>query len=363
MLGLRLSFAVLLFICINIFCVALKFSSIEKIYKKGVDAYAGERWSECISKFEESMHLFKLYRSILINCNLKCNSQPWISEVEEIEDLKIFAKFLITRLCVTKCQDDGFKEAHLDNLVSESTKHNMKFKKPFEYLHICYFQMNALPKAANAAYTYLVANPNDTKMKKNLEYYINQPEVDINEVIDLDSEDYMMLYKRGLQEYYFKKWAETVANMEEALTDYLSWENMCRAECQHQSELEWSHEFTVTVTNYMMALLMCKQNCQEELKLLHFNSGNEFLADILNYLQISYYNLGRVEDAAKSVETYLLLMPKNEEMLSNKMIYSTLTEKNNFVNRSDITYYFKRDKYEKHILNVFYKLEFSNENL
>lgn len=345
----------------NIFsCNALKLASIDKIYKKGIDAYASERWSECIAKFEDTLHLYKLHRIILINCRLKCDSNKWNSEIEEIEDVRIYEKFLNTRLCITDCQIKGFEDAHLNNMVSESVINDMNSKKPYEYLHICYFQMNAFPKAASAAYTYLSANPNDEKMKKNLEYYLDQPEVDANEVVDFESEVYKILYHLGIKEYNLKKWAETAANMEETLTDYLSWENMCRAECQHQSELEWSPEYSVTVSNYMMSLVICKQNCQKKLESLNYDSGNSFLADVLNYLQISYYNLGRIEDAAKAVESYLLLIPNDEDMLSNKMIYSSLTDENNFSVRSDITYYFKRDKYEKNILHKLYNSEIDN---
>ncbi|CAG4978663.1 unnamed protein product [Parnassius apollo] len=330
-------------------------------YKKGIDAYSKERWSECISKFEETLHLFKLYKTIEINCRLKCESQKQKAEVEEIEDIGIYEKFLNNRLCITKCQSEGFDEARLNSFVPESVINEMTLKKPYEYLHICYFQMNALPKAASAAYTYLVANPEDEKMKQNVKYYIDQPEVDINEIIDLESEDYKILYNVGLKAYNAKKWGETVANMEESLTDYLSWENMCRADCQHQTELEWSPEFTVTVSNYMTALLMCKQKCQDKLKYLNFNSGIEFLADLLNYLQISYYHLGRIEDAAKAVESYLLLLPNDEDILSNKNIYSSLTDQKNFVEKSDIAYYFKRDKYEKRVLDTFYNSDINNE--
>ncbi|XP_014368374.2 cartilage-associated protein-like [Papilio machaon] len=357
----RVRYAIIFLAFVNIiYCSALKLASIDKTYKKGLDAYAGERWSECIAKFEETLHLYKLHRIILINCRLKCDSKKWKSDIEEIEDVKVYEKFLNTRLCITDCQIKGFEDAHLNNMVSESVINDMNSKKPYEYLHICYFQMNAFPKAASAAFTYLSANPSDEKMKKNLEYYLDQPEVDASEVVDFESEVYKILYRLGIKEYNLKKWAETAANMEETLTDYLSWENMCRAECQHQSELEWSPEYSVTVSNYMMSLVICKQNCQKKLEHLDFYSGNDFLADVLNYLQISYYNLGRIEDAAKAVESYLLLIPNDEDMLSNKIIYSSLMDKNNFSKRSDITYYFKRDKYEKHILDKFYNSEIDN---
>ncbi|CAH2050420.1 unnamed protein product, partial [Iphiclides podalirius] len=42
--------------------------------------------------------------------------------------------------------------------------------------------MHSFPKAASAAYTYLAAHPSDSKMENNVKYYIDMPEVDVNEI-------------------------------------------------------------------------------------------------------------------------------------------------------------------------------------
>lgn len=335
----------------------LKLSSIDVVYNKGVDAYSKERWTECIVQFEGSLHLYKVYRSILVNCRLKCKSEnhkhPF---TENIEDLKIFEFFLMMKDCLHQCQKQGFEDAHMFSNVSDTILSSMQQRKPYAYLHLCYYQMNALHKAASAAYTYLTANPEDERMKRNVEYYIEQPEVNIKEVNDLESEDYQTLYKLGKQAYGKNKWGETIANMEETLTDYLTWENFCRAECEHQSEQEWSPEFMISISNNILPVLVCRQECQNKLKPL-YTSGVEFLADLLNYLQISYYRMDRLEDAAKGVASYLSLLPNDEDMLANMNIYKTLVDKKKFVERSDIVHYLKRDKYEKRLLNFFHKTD------
>ncbi|CAH0727301.1 unnamed protein product, partial [Brenthis ino] len=245
--------------------------------------------------------------------------------------------------CLFQCQRQGFEDAHMFSNVSDTILSSMQQRKPYAYLHLCYYQMNALHKAASAAYTYLTANPEDERMKRNVEYYIEQPEVNIKEVNDLESEDYQTLYKLGKQAYGKNKWGETIANMEETLTDYLTWENFCRAECEHQSEQEWSPEFMISISNNILPVLVCRQECQNKLKPL-YTSGVEFLADLLNYLQISYYRMDRLEDAAKGVASYLSLLPDDEDMLANMNIYKTLVDNKKFVERSDIVHYLKRDK-------------------
>ncbi|XP_072943226.1 cartilage-associated protein-like [Epargyreus clarus] len=344
---------IILFMCSISMCSSLKFASLDKTYDRGVKAYNQERWSECIVQFEESLHLYKLYKSIIVNCRLKCKSHNFEPTIKEsMEDLHIFEMFFNMRDCLTKCQTQGFNDVHIYGNVSDSVIDNLQTKKPYEYLHICYFQMYALPKAASAAYTYYLANPHEETMKNNVEYYVEQPEVDAKEVIDLESEDYKVLYQLGLKAYQQKKWGETVANLEESLTGYLTWENTCRAECERQPEQEASPEFAITISNYMASLLICRQKCQDELK-PQYESGVQYLSDVLNYLQISYYHLDRIQDAAKTVSSFLKLLPTDEDMLENKLIYESLVDKDSFVERSDIAYYLKRDQYEKKLLNFF----------
>lgn len=335
-------------------CKCVKFSSLDVVYNKGVDAYAKERWSECILQFEGSLHLYKVYKSIIINCRIKCKSESENHHIltENIEELKIFEYFLNMKDCLTECQQGGFEDAKLFSNASDTVLLNMQHKKPYAYLHLCYYQKNALHKAASAAYTYFVANTDDKRMQRNVEYYIQQPEVNIKEVNDLESEDYQILFKLGLQAYEKNKWGETIGNMEKTLTHYMTWENFCRADCEHQQDQELSSEFMVTISNIILPVLICRQKCQDKLHPL-YKSGVEFLADVLNYLQISYYHMDRLEDAAKGVATYLFLHPTDEDMIENKRIYKTVVDENKFIQRSDIIHYFKRDTNEKQLLNFF----------
>lgn len=337
-------------------CHSLKLLSLQKTYEKGVRAYSNEKWSECIYQFEESLHLYKLYKSVTVNCRMKCNSQSDVSVIKEnIGDLKLYETFFLRKDCLIRCLNREFENLHLQKALDDSVLHNMQERKPYEYLHICYFQMFALQKAASAAHTHLIAHPDDKTMAANLKYYLEQPEVDINEVVDLESDDYVVLFKLGLKAYSKNNWAETVANMEEVLNDYFSTEYICRVECEHQPEQEWASEFFVGMSNNIAALLHCQQQCQDKLKPLHYDSGVEFIADVLNYIQISYYKLDRLNDAAKAVASYLALLPYDEDMLANRQIYSSLTDETAFTERSEIIYYYKRDAYEKNLINLFHQ--------
>lgn len=330
-------------------------ASIGKAYEKGVAAYSNEQWSECITQFEDSLHLYKLYKSVIGNCRQKCNNRKYDPiTTENIDDLIVFEKFFRRRDCLTKCHDKMFGELKIENNPDDKVLDNLKNRKIYEYLHICYFQMYALSKAASAAYTYLTAHPDDNQMEQNLKYYLQQPEVDVKEIVDMESKKYEDLYKVGVNAYESSKWLETVTAMEEVIFQYMSWEHTCRADCEYQPEQEWSPEFVITVSNNMASLLHCRQQCQDGLKNLNYNSGNEFIAELLNYLQMSYYKLNKLNKAATSVASYLVFYPDDSDMIKNKEYYTSINENQVFEERSDIVYYFKRDSFEKQILSLFH---------
>lgn len=331
-------------------------ASLDKTFHKGVVAYSDERWSLCIEKFEEALHLYKLYKSILINCRIKCNRQVYQSQIkEDIGDLKIYEKYFNKRDCLIKCQDKEFQNVNLNKTFEESLLHDMQAKKPYEYLHMCYFNQHMFNKAASSAYTYLVANPDDEVMKANMEYYIVQPEIDANEIVDMESDDYVVMYNLGKKSYKQNNWAETATSMEEVIKDYFSAENNCRVECERLPGQEWSSEFVITMSNNIASLLHCQQQCQDKLKSLTYHSGVEFIADVLNYIQVAYYHLEKYVDAAEAVASYLVLMPEDEDMLANVKFYSKHVDEKDFVPRSEVVHYLKRDTYEKNILHFFHQ--------
>ncbi|XP_075975092.1 cartilage-associated protein-like [Anticarsia gemmatalis] len=338
------------------YCDCITPASLDQTYEKGLKAYTEERWSRCIEKFEESLHIYRLYRSVEFNCRLKCNAVKFERRVEEnIDDLQIYEAYFNKRNCINSCRKTGYAGVNLKSNPEEFYINAMQAKKPYGYLHICYHQMNMNMKAASAAYTYLVAHPDDEIMLANVKFYTEQPQVDPNEIVDYEGDDYVLLYSLGKESYEKKNWAETVASMEEVIKDYISSENICRVECERQPGQEWSSEFVITLSNNMASLLHCRQHCQDKLKIMKYKSGVEFLADILNYLQISYYNLEKNDLAAEAVASGLVLLPEDEDMLANDKFYTELTKKKATASRSDVEYYFKRDKYEKDLLRFFHK--------
>lgn len=351
-------------IILNLFTQSItcgSYTSINVIYKNGVDAFTNNRWAECVEHFEEVLHLYKQYKSIWVNCRLKCRSQPIMTDSkEQVEDLNVFEIFIERKKCLMDCVDKGFHDVKLNKEINYKILAVLKDRQIYKYMQMCYYKIDDLPKAASTAYTYLVNNPYDTDMVNKLQFYVVQPEVNIKDIIDIESDYFLDLYKIGKIAYDNGNWGEVIAAMEECISDYLLVENSCRAECEDFEDQERSSEFIVRITENIKKLLHCKQKCQNKVKILKFDTGAKFIADVLNYLQISYYHSDRVNDAATAVSSYLLMFPDDEDMIENKQIYSTLVNKESFIHRPDIFFFYKRDIYEKHLLNRLHIIEDEN---
>ncbi|XP_059051085.1 cartilage-associated protein-like [Achroia grisella] len=352
-----MSVYIILFFVIHkvVFSDSYNLSSVDETYIKGYQAYSKEHWEECTEWFQESLYLFKLYKTIIINCRIKCKNQyqkPVLNDLHD--DLKTYEVLFNRGHCLYKCQEKEFKNNNLNSDISTTILHNMQNRKPYQYLHVCYYQTHDVQSAASAAATFLALQPDDIEMKQHLQTYLNKPSVKREEVVDLEKEHYAILFDRALNFYKQSIWDKTIDNLEEAILEYIFWEENCRVECEHQSKREEEQsELIIVMSNYIVSYLECRQSCQNNLKLIEYDSGVHFLADMLNYLQICYYHLNDFKKAAKSTATYLALMPDDDDMLHNKEIYSTLVQSEDFIENADIINYLKRDNQEKELLKLF----------
>lgn len=117
----------------------------ETLYEEGVRAYLDNNFEECVGRFEESIEKYKLYSKSVQNCRLKCKDEAELSDwlyTVNIDDLRFYEKAIKNTLCIIKCKSDDnvFAKYNLNHEV-EALFEN---RKPYEYLHICYFQVSKL---------------------------------------------------------------------------------------------------------------------------------------------------------------------------------------------------------------------------
>lgn len=325
--------------------------NLQQNYDDAVISYLDEQWSECIKRFENVVSLGKSYRTVVADCRMNCGTLLSESFKDEpISDLPFYKNLLAKTACLMKCKHDDLK--YLD-ILRNYTKvlQNINSLKPYEYLHICYFKMNLLQKAASAAYTHYLGNPHDVIMKQNLDYYVQLPEVDGTKIVNFEMEIFGAFFLNGTTNYARGNWSDVIRDMEGALVEYLKTEKICRALCDGPFDQGWLPDFTLSVANHFTYCLNCKQKCTQLPKSIGFSSGIDFLSEVLNYLQICYYKMKNIKKACNAAASYLILKSEDEKMLENKNIYMSISNNETFIARPEIEQYFRRHQDENDILS------------
>ncbi|XP_015594433.1 prolyl 3-hydroxylase 2 [Cephus cinctus] len=332
-------------------------STIAEIFDNAVKAYLDEDWDECIIGFETALDRYKKYRAQVIKCRQKCKEEARGSAPlfpENIEDLHFYEKKIRETLCLLICNQDYRDVAGSVALKRLPFHTEKKFveRRPYEYLHICYYQKNRYQAAANAIYTFLVIHSSHEMSIKNLRYYLTLPEVKENDVINLENEPHIEMYIKGMMAYDTEDYTEAVGLFENSLRAYIKSEEDCRIYCEGPFDQGWHPEFTSSVSNHFAYCLKCKRGCSIALNNLNGNYHNDLLANHYHYLQFAYYKLGNLKEACAAVESYLLFIPADETMLQNRDYYSALpkVEKDDFKPREEALEYVKRQEYELRLL-------------
>ncbi|KAJ8936432.1 hypothetical protein NQ318_015578 [Aromia moschata] len=177
------------------------------LYEEGVEAYLENRFADCVEYFEKALNKYRAYKKRLQNCRLKCKYETELSEPlypVDVENLLFYEKAIKQTLCIMECKS-RHPEIFGSYDVNPETEQLFEERKPYEYLHICYFQkklsslngethddllpshyhylqftyfkMQDLRKACQAVASYLLFYPDDYTMLSNMKYYSGLPKV------------------------------------------------------------------------------------------------------------------------------------------------------------------------------------------
>ncbi|XP_066996710.2 prolyl 3-hydroxylase 1 isoform X2 [Anabrus simplex] len=337
--------------------------SCEKLYFQGVEAYLEERWDDCIGFFEKAMKEYNTFRQMTIDCRSRCQYEaeaaPHMAPYDT-ENLHFYETLIKKTLCILKCKKNVFKER--SSSIAAGADKAFSIYKPYDYLHLCYYQKNLLQKAASAAFTFLVANPKNEVMIENLKFYSNLPEVDMTKIENFESKPYVSLYIHGSDAYNKGDYKSVINYFENSLEDYLKEDEDCRAYCEGPFDQGWFPDYTLSVANHFTFCLKCKYNCSATLNSLNGEAHDDLLPSHYHFLQYAYYKVGMLKKACEAVESYLLFYPADETMIKNKKFYLSQSEvkKTYFVPREEAVRYVQRQQYESKLLQ-FIETEFKSE--
>ncbi|KAG7229684.1 hypothetical protein INR49_012731 [Caranx melampygus] len=281
-------------------------------------------------------------RNVKAQCRLSCANQTAFGDplaglgvpipgAGSVDDLGFFQKILKRADCVNSCETEKLGSPNL-HLISEEVELEFKKRTPYNYLQVAYFKINKLDKAVAAANTFFQANPDHVEMKQNLDYYKMMVGVQAEDFKDLEARSHMAEFLLGKSYYSDDSFGLAAEHFEVAVDDYFVADKECRALCEGAYDydgynyMEYSADLFQTVTDHYMQVLNCKQHCSVELASTAGRDKpfEDFLPSHFNYLQFSYYNSEKYEQAIECAKTFLLFRPDDEVMKQNLAYYSVV---------------------------------------
>uniref|UniRef100_A0A4W6FK09 procollagen-proline 3-dioxygenase n=1 Tax=Lates calcarifer TaxID=8187 RepID=A0A4W6FK09_LATCA len=312
------------------------------LFDTAVEAYYKGDWLSVILNMEKALRNKATVRNVKAQCRLSCANQTAFGDplaglgvpipgAGSIDDLGFFQKILKRADCVKSCETEKLGSPTLHQ-VSEEVELEFKKRTPYNYLQVAYFKINKLDKAVAAANTFFQANLDHMEMKQNLEYYRMMAGVQEEDFKDLEARPHMAKFLLGKSFYSDDSFGLAAENFEVAIEEYFTADKECRALCEGAynydgyNYMEYSADLFQTMTDHYMQVLNCKQHCSVELASSPGRNKpfEDFLPSQFNYLQFSYYNSEKYEQAIECAKTFLLFHPDDEVMKQNLAYYSVV---------------------------------------
>ncbi|XP_074524029.1 prolyl 3-hydroxylase 1 [Halichoeres trimaculatus] len=312
------------------------------LFDTAVDAYNRGDWLSVILNMEKALRNKAMVREVKAQCRLSCANQTAFGDrlaglgvpipgAGSVDDLGFFQKILKRADCVNSCETEKLGSPSFHEVTKEV---ELEFKKrtPYNYLQVAYFKINKLDKAVAAANTFFLANPDHVEMRQNLEYYRMMAGVQEEDFKDLEASKHMAEFLLGKSYYSDDSFGLAADHFEVAVDEYFTADKECRALCEGAYDydgynyMEYSADLFQTMTDHYMQVLNCKQHCSVELASTAGRSKpfEDFLPSHFNYLQFSYYNSEKYEQAIECAKTFLLFHPNDEVMGQNLAYYSAV---------------------------------------
>uniref|UniRef100_UPI00358E2DEC cartilage-associated protein isoform X1 n=1 Tax=Myxine glutinosa TaxID=7769 RepID=UPI00358E2DEC len=296
---------------------------LEAAYRHGTERYEAEEWSDCSHYLELALRLHRLLRDSNSFCNSNCSTTEAeldTSRFEGFSELEVFSRLLQRAHCLKRCKQ--ILPAFRQSQPSREIIQEFVDRVPYQFLQLCYYKLNNLPKAMAATHTYLRKHPDDDMMLKNMAFYRSLPNAEEEYFRDIEAKPYDGLFVRAAKAFNMEDYKSCVANMELAIPNYLKEYDDCVSVCEGAREIVEFKDFFPSIADHYIEVLACKMSCEADL--IPEVGGfmvEKFVPTMYHYLQFSYYKLGNFKEAVSCVKTYLLFDPEDEIMNQNLDYY------------------------------------------
>jgi len=161
----------------------------------GTKAYDSAEYDKCVSNIEVAL---KGYFKAKDDCEGLCYQMK--AQMDRFP--QFWRNIAEMEYGSVKCKNDC-----LDKIAAEVN--NIKIEDPvplmLNYLQFCYYKVNKILEAANAAKSQELLTPNDENAKKNVQYYMGK-------VIESGHKDFQVRYREDIVRYLYKR--RQMANLE-----------------------------------------------------------------------------------------------------------------------------------------------------
>ncbi|XP_032887576.1 prolyl 3-hydroxylase 2-like isoform X1 [Amblyraja radiata] len=295
----------------------------DELYEDGVRAYYDSDWPAVVRAMEGAAHSYRERRRLQVGCRLACAARHGV----ETAGPRVVGSVLRRARCIEVCGQRGLGPASLHR-ANRDLELEFERRGPYNYLQLAYYKLNEPAKAAAAAHTFFLANPEHMEMRQSLERYKQMEGVGESHFIDLEARPYMEAFDKGLKHYDEEQYSLAISAFEEAMRQFWEAETECRALCQGPQEIEdieqhrGLHLYEIIAGHYLQVLL-CEHDCVRQLSIRagRISPIHNYLPLHHDFLQYSYYRVGDYAGALAASTSYLLLHPGDPDMLDNTAYY------------------------------------------
>ncbi|XP_068179940.1 prolyl 3-hydroxylase 3 [Antennarius striatus] len=340
------------------------------LYYSGVRAYFGKEWGKAAELLEKSIAARESLLRIRRECHDECVAagketyHKLDSENGNLWDLWALDWIQQKAECLKFCM--GRSVTHLGQLpVSTDIEYEFNSRNPYNFLQVTYYKLQKLQKAASAAHTYFVANPNHLEMRNNIEKYRRMKGVREDAFQDREDEHekHWVLYDSALQHEASSDWLKAVEKWKACVNETMRQIEECRVQCEVASQPLPEDRGEESVDGVFekaaalsLSLLACRQSCVTQVATRpgRISAQEDFLPLQLEHLHIAQFKGGDVRGAVQTLRSLLLFYPSDKDSLDNLQFYSeTLggdTESQSTQPAQEIVTYISRSLQEKKLL-------------
>ncbi|VDK67834.1 unnamed protein product [Anisakis simplex] len=158
--------------------------TFEDLYQYGKDEYTARNWYDCTAFMRKALEDFDYFVGENDWCREKCSrsmkgreKQDAAAVSEDAAEGSVEISWMYAKaqqaLCLFRCKAERFT-ALRPPLKDPAIYEDFENRRPYYYLQFCYWKQHDLKSAVQSAFTYLVANPNDTDALTNMAFYMER---------------------------------------------------------------------------------------------------------------------------------------------------------------------------------------------